>query len=179
MVIWLKRILIVVVGLLALALLAGNMLPNDFLVSRKVTIAAPPEAIHALVGDLSRWHEWTAWQEDDPSLRVTLGAQTQGIGASQSWSGRDGNGALVVTEWDSLRGIGYNLTLDASTTDTRATIHYQRKSDGTTVTWRMTGTAQAPLLGGLYAAMMDPLVGPSMEIGLLKLKFLMTGHTPP
>ncbi len=177
--IWLRRIGIVLAGLLLLVVLISAMLPKEFSVIRRVTIQATPAEVHALVGDLSRWDAWAPWVDADPTVTITLGRIWSGVGATQQWRGESGAGRLEVTAWDPLRGIDYDIWFDQSADRSRGTIHYQQGPEGTTVTWELTGTVPAPVVGGLFAAMMDPLVGPMLYIGLLNLKGVIeTGHKP-
>ncbi len=177
--IWFIRIGTVVAFLVGLLLLISAMLPKDFNVLREVTIRATPAEVHALVGDLTRWNEWAPWTDVDPTVVITLGKITRGVGASQRWQGDSGSGSLTFTRSDPLRGIEYDVVFDPSPNKNHATIHYQQGPEGTTVSWRMMGTVPTPVLGGIIAASMDPLAGPMLYIGLLNLKGVIeTGHKP-
>ena len=56
-----KWVLIVVAVLVALVVLIGLMLSPAYRVERSVVVDATPAQVHALVGDLARWEEWTPW----------------------------------------------------------------------------------------------------------------------
>ena len=63
---------------------------------------ATPAQVHAFVGDLEKWDEWTPWIEDDPSIVTTFGEKTVGVGAHQSWTSESGDGELTLTQSDEL-----------------------------------------------------------------------------
>ncbi len=163
-----KKFLVVVLLLLLAAAVVGFFLPRDYTVEKSITINAKPSRIHELVGDLKRWDEWTPWKEMDPTVVVTLGKETKGFGASQTWTSKDGVGFLQFTASDEDKGIGYDMKLDDW--QSKGAIRYERIGDGTNVTWSMTGDVDMPVIGGYFALLMPRMVGPAFEKGLAKLK---------
>lgn len=166
---WLKK------GLLGLAVLAlvvvgaGLLLPTHYTVSRSVAIQAGTAAIHKYVGDLALWPKWSPWIEQDPSIVVTKGAQTQGPGASQSWRGQSGAGSLRFVSAAPDQGIRYDLQFDGQGT-AAAAIQYHAAGGQTVVTWTLQGDMETPVVGGYFALLMDMMVGPVFDRGLRKLK---------
>jgi hypothetical protein len=163
-----KWFAIVVAILLAALIVIGFLLPKGYAVERSITIEAPPERIHRLVGDLKRWEEWTPWREADPSLKMTFGSTTTGVGASQSWQGKSGGGELTFTASDPQTGVAYDMSFDGQIPNQGA-IRYQVTPAGTVVTWAMEGE-MGNIIARYMGLMMDALVGPSFEAGLTKLK---------
>lgn len=170
-----KRILMALILLVTVLAVVGLFLPTRYTVSRSIAIAADRERIHEHVGDLEKWDTWTPWREADPSLVIALGGQTRGVGASQSWSGRDSTGVLTLTMSSPQQGIEYDLFFDGGDFQSVATIRYESLGDGTTVTWTMDGRMDAPLIGGYLAAAMDVWAGPMLARGLEKLKAVAEG----
>lgn len=167
---WLKRLGIVLASAMIVCMAVGLLLPNEYVVSRSVVIEATTEEIHAFVGDLRRWEMWGPWHENDPTLVVTYGAKTSGIGASQSWVGEDGNGSLEITASSPRRGVRYDLAFDDGAHRCRAAIRYHPQAGNTLVSWMIRGRMDTPILGGYAAWLMEPLVGGLFERGLAKLK---------
>lgn len=182
---WLKRIGLVLVALIALFVIVGIVLPNDFRVERSVVIDAEPARVHALVGDLTRWEEWTPWKEVDPEVQTTLGSQTSGVGASQSWTDSSGGGDLVFTESSVENGIAYDMNFymgDPESADPLAStseMRYERVDGGTKVIWSMDGSMPVPVLGGYFAKIMPASIGPMFDSGLQKLKQRVEAEPPP
>lgn len=160
-------------ALIAVLLLVSFLLPSTFQVERSIVIQASPETIHALVGDLGRWDEWAPWKEEDPTIVVTFGQATTGVGASQTWSGESGDGELTFTRWNPETGIAYDLAFDQGTYRSRGRIIYHPvdgATSATKVTWSMAGEVGLNPIGRYFALMMDSMVGPMFERGLVRLK---------
>lgn len=156
--------------LFVLAIAVGFFLPKDFKVSREVSVVASAENVYALVGDLERWPEWGPWKDADAALEVTLGSKTQGVGASQSWVGTDGDGRLVFTAADPGTGVAFDLLFNEDAFANKSSITYQESGGELVVTWEMNGSVTAPVIGGYLAWMMPDMIAPMFDDGLAKLK---------
>ncbi len=163
-----KTVLWTVGIVLGLIIIVGLFLPGNYQVTRTVEIAAGPEQIHKYVGDLKRWPEWSPWKKADPTIEITLGTITEGVGASQSWTDKTGGGSLTITQSDSQAGIAYDLFFDEY--PCQAQMSYEADGPKTRVVWEMSGEAGMPVVGGYFALMMDGMVGPMFEEGLSMLK---------
>lgn len=94
-----KKILLVIAGLIVLLLLVGFVLPAKLEVSKSVTINAPASAVFEEINDLKRWETWQYWNTLDPEMKITYGEKTVGTGASYSWEGpKLGDGNLALNE---------------------------------------------------------------------------------
>lgn len=168
-----KKFLIAVLLLIVVLLGVGMVLPTDYSLSRSVVITGDVAKVHRFVGDLKRWEEWTPWKENDPSLVVTYGPTTTGIGASQSWTGEDGNGELTFVGFDPNVGIDYSMAIIMEETRMPASgsIQYKSVAGGTEVTWSMKGDMKGMgIVAGWFATLSDSLMGPLFDQGLNKLK---------
>ena len=171
----LKKTLIALGSVLVLLVLLGICLPEEYSLERSIVIDAEPSAIHALVGDLERWDEWAPWKEDDPSIVTTFGERTRGVGASQTWIGREGDGELSFTAADPARGIEYDMAFIQGETrmPSHASILYRSLEEGgTEVRWAMEGAMPGPVIGGYFALLLDSMAGPMFVAGLEKLKLV-------
>lgn len=167
---FLKIILGIAVVLVAIFFVVGQFLPRAYLVKRSVVIQAERDRIHALVGNLNAWREWSPWMEDDPTLKTTIGRKATGVGAHQSWTSKRGPGELTFTESSSTSGIAYDMSFDKGRFRSQGSVEYTDASPGTRVTWTMTGDDGGSLFGRYFAVMTDSMVGPKFERGLEKLK---------
>lgn len=156
--------------LFLLTLVVGLFLPNTYAVRRSVQVQADAPRLYALVGDLKAWEQWGPWKENDASLETTLGEKTSGVGASQSWIGRDGDGRLVFTRVDPQSGVRFDLFFNEDHITMPCSLTYQPSGNGHEVTWEMRGAIPVPVLGGYFALTMDGMIGPMFERGLQKLK---------
>jgi hypothetical protein len=162
------------VGLATVVVIAvGFLLPRQYEVTRTVAIKAPTAAIHPLVDDLERWPEWTPWAKSDPTIRITYGPVTAGVGAHQSWTGDSGGGELTLTRSDPDWGIAYDMSFQEGKYPSVSTMTYRAADGGgTEVAWTMTGDTGVNPFGRFFGLMMDPMVGPMFEDGLNRLKLL-------
>lgn len=175
---FLKTLITAILIILILIVVVGLFLPTGYRVERSIVIDAGPEKIHEYVGDLMKWGEWTPWKEEDPTIVVTRGEKTSGVGASQSWVGESGDGALTITKDSPEEGIEYDLVLDGGTYVCESAMTYETLPDGDTkVTWIMNGDMGTPVIGGYFVLMMDSMVGEMFERGLSNLKVRVEGES--
>jgi hypothetical protein len=163
-----KKFLLVLLLIVVVVAAVGFLIPRDYRVEETIVIAAKPSAIHEFVGDLRRWPDWMPWKEMDPTVEITYGKETKGIGASETWTGKDGVGFIQVTASDEDKGIEYDMTMDEM--PSKGAIRYERVGDSTKVTWSMSGEIDKPVIGGYFALLMPRMIGGSFEKGLAKLK---------
>jgi len=161
-----------------LVIVVGFMLPSTYVISRTVTINADSARIHALVGDLEQWPEWTPWAKADPTIVVTFGDKTTGVGAHQSWTGDSGGGELTFTRSDTTSGIAYDMSMDEGKHSSRGTMEYHPADGATEVVWGMTGDLGRNPFNRYFGLMMDPMVGPMFEEGLVRLKMVAEKDAP-
>lgn len=168
---FLKTFLLAVFVILILIVVVGLFLPTNYEVERSIVIKAGPEKVHEYVGDLNKWEEWAPWTEEDPTIVVTKGEKTKGVGASQSWVGDSGDGALTITKDSQKEGIEYDLVFEGGRYVCQSAMIYDEQQDGETkVTWLMNGDMESPVIGGYFAIMMDTMVGEMFDRGLSNLK---------
>ena len=167
----LRKILLVLLAVVLLVVLVGLALPTAFVLERSVVVEAPPAKIHAFVGDLRRWPEWTVWQESSPEMRIELGPTTTGVGASQRWTDPTGAGRLVFTRCDEA-GVAYDMSFvdDGEEMPAKGAIDYAVEGRATRVTWSMSGDFAVPVVGGWLRLVMLGLIAEDFDKGLAKLK---------
>lgn len=167
------RKILIAVGLAVLTVLAiGLCLSQHYEITRSITIHADVARIHALTSDLVRWPAWVPWEQGDKSLRTSFGALTSGVGASQSWTSKSGEGRLTLTQSDPAQGVAYDLVFveNGHESPGHGAITYSPAGDGVRVTWTLSGEMDMPVLGGWFARLADRMMGPAFEQGLMALK---------
>jgi hypothetical protein len=171
--------IVVVIGAISMALVVGIglILPRDYQVAREIFIAQPPSVIHPYVANLERWSEWTPWKDMDETIVTTVGDIKEGVGATQSWDGKSGDGRLVVTRSDPETGVAYDLFFDSDKWECKASVDYAAEGSGTKITWTMTGSVPTPIVGGFLAKMMSNQVGIAFDNGLKNLTDLVQTET--
>jgi uncharacterized protein YndB with AHSA1/START domain len=169
-----KKILILLVLLLAIFLGVAAMQPDTYTVTRTATIGAPPDRVFALVNDFHEWSKWSPWEKLDPNMTRTHEGAPSGAGAMYSWKGNSdvGSGKMTIAESHPSDHIRINLEFkepfeSSSITDFR----FKPEGAGTQVEWSMAGDSNfmskifSLLMGG-----MDKAIGPDFEKGLTQMK---------
>src|SRR5262245_47870684 len=95
------KFLFYLVVTVAIIIVGGSfLLPAEAVVTRSTEIAAPPEKVFAIVGDLNRLPEYSPWAEIDPKTKYTYEVPTSGLGQKMSWvsdNANVGSGSQTIT----------------------------------------------------------------------------------
>jgi len=167
-----KKILIAFAVLLAVFVAVGAALGDDYKVSQSITVNADTARVHELCGELKNWPEWAPWQKQDPTIQITYGEKTTGVGAHQSWTGESGSGELTLTRCDPQTGIAYDMEFIEGETrmPAKCAMNYKPAAGAVEVEWTMEGKMELPVIGGYTALFADELIGPMFMDGLTRLK---------
>jgi hypothetical protein len=166
------RVGIGVLAATALVVVVALFLPKSYTVTRSVVVNAPPAEIHLFTGDLNRWPEWTPWLNEDPTIVVTVGQETTGVGASQTWVGESGDGELTFTRSDPDWGIAYDMAFDQGKYRSQNSMEYRTVGGATEVFWIMTGDHGPNPLERYFGIFMPAMIGPMFDEGLARLKLV-------
>jgi len=170
-----KKLLVVLCVLALVVGVVGLVAPTEYRLQRSVVIKAPPERVHALVGDLREWPKWAPWEESHTDLHTTYGDHTTGVGAHQSWTSADGDGELTLTRCDAQTGIAYDMAFvhDGHRTPASSALDYRVVDGATEVTWSMQGDWKGsvpPVLDGWMQLLTPWMIGDMFDQGLDKLR---------
>ena len=139
----LLRIFLAVSAVIAVLAIVGSLLPRDYDVTTSRLIPATPEQIFPFVNDLQLWQSWSPWNaHDNPNLDVTLGEQTEGKGATQTWTEPRGDGKLWITESDPPTLLTFSSRF-ANWPQMNSTLTLAPEGTGTRVTWESSGSLPA------------------------------------
>lgn len=165
------KIIRIIFWFFVLVCFAGLFLPQDYQVNRSIEINASSADIHQFTNDLKQWSTWSPWLELEPSINVTLGKITSGVGANQQWSDSSGGGRLEFIASAPSSGIIYNLWFGGAQLPSVSHLNYITLGDNKTrVEWKIEGEIQIPIIGFYIAQMMDSMIGSAFELGLINLK---------
>jgi carbon monoxide dehydrogenase subunit G len=173
----LLKILVIValvgVGLVGVAVVALLVImPGKHSFSREISVAAPKERVHELVGDLKRWQEWGPWADEDPDMAVSYSESTNLAGSWHEWKGeKAGNGRLELIETDPEKGIRYRLTFEGWA-PTEGGIRYDRTEGGTRVTWYWDVDVGINPMGRILMTLGRGTIEDMFDTGLHKIKRL-------
>jgi len=168
-------ILILLVVIIVAMLIYAATRPNDFVVTRSISIKAPAETIFPLIDDFRRWPEWSPYEKLDPGMKRTLSGAESGKGAAYAWEGNSkaGKGRMEIT--NSVPSSQVALKLDFEKpfrANNTVDFTLSASGEGTTVTWAM--RRARPFVAKLMGPFMnfDTLIGKDFEAGLGNLRRL-------
>ncbi len=169
----LKKILLVLVLLIAGFLVVVAMQPPDYRVVRSTTIAAPQAFVFERVNDFHKWEAWSPWAKLDPNAKNTFEGPPAGKGAGFAWVGNSqvGEGRMTITESRPSDLIRVKLDFVKpfeSTATTEYTLTFANNQ--TTITWAMSGQKNFLSKAVCLFMNMDKMVGGDFEKGLASLK---------
>ena len=160
------------VAAVALVVVVGSfLLPAQAVVSRSIEIAAPPDKVFAIVGDLRRFDEFSPWADRDPDIAYSFEGTESGLGQIMRWSSDNpdvGSGSQRIIEYDPPNYA--ELALDFGTMG-RAIASWDLvpSETGTTATWGFRSDLKG-IPEKWFGLMFDRWIGPDYEKGLAKLK---------
>ncbi len=173
----LKRIVLVLIGLVALLAVAGLFLPSRYRVERSVTVRATPNAVYPQISNFRNWLEWTAWNQTKyPDMRVKFDGPESGVGSGYTWEGKStGQGAIKLTRAEPDKGISYDLDFEHGKYKSSGAIILEAGGESTKVTWSNEGDLGSNPINRYFGLMMDRMMGPDFEEGLNNLKRAVEG----
>jgi hypothetical protein len=160
---------VVVLGLVAFV--ASR--PDDFRITRSLSISAPAEIIFDQVNDLYKWRNWSPWEKMDPESKRTYEGPGAGLGASYGWDGNNkvGAGRMTITESRPADAIVLKLEFFRPFKATHAVeFTFRPQGSAIVVAWSMSG--KNSFVGKLISTLMncDKMIGTEYEKGLASLK---------
>jgi uncharacterized protein YndB with AHSA1/START domain len=169
----LKWVLGIFVGLCVLLLAGGLLLPSGFKVVRSAGIAAPPDAVYALVADPRAWARWGVWTQRDPRMQISYSGPPTGAGAVWEWkSVSEGDGRMTFTAAEPSTRVAFDLFFPDFGSTSKGEIAFTPDGGGTRVVWTMNGDMGANPIYRWMGLFMDKMVGPDFDAGLANLKRL-------
>jgi hypothetical protein len=168
-----KKIGLVLLAVIAIILVIAATKPNEFTVTRTVTIKAPPEKIYPLVADFHNWPAWSPWEKLDPNMKRTLSGAAMGPGAAYAWNGDSnvGSGRMEIIAATAPSNVDINLDfIRPFESNNHTRFDFKPVGDGTLVTWTMKGPM--PFMSKLMTVFVsiDEMVGRDFEKGLAQMK---------
>ncbi len=166
----LKYLLIIVAVLLIGGWAFVSIQPNAYDVKRTRLIKAPASVIYNNLNNFKNWEDWGPWMEEDSTIVTTYPEQTSGVGASYTWTSKDGPGKMETVGLVENKSIDQKIQFD----DHEPSSVYwtlDETDEGTNVTWGMKAES-TPFMFKLFALIsggMDAMLGPMEEKGLENL----------
>ncbi len=178
----LKRLLLLLVVLIASAVGIALLLPAHTHGERSVLIDRPPSMVFPMVNGYRRFNDWSPWAELDSAAVYTRSGPDQGVGARLEWKGNNqmGEGSQEI-----LRSVANEQVETAlqfgPMQGARGGFVLAAEGEGTRLTWTFDAelplTVDRNLVWNLVGRLMGPWLGESVgkdyERGLRNLKTLL------
>jgi effector-binding domain-containing protein/uncharacterized protein YndB with AHSA1/START domain len=167
-----RKIVIGVAAFVVMVVGVAFLLPSTARVERSQVIKATPEEIFAVVNDLTRFKDWTAWGEMDPKMKITLDGPPTGAGARMSWASEAlGAGSQQIVESTPFKLVTTKLDFgDAGEASTSMSL--EPVDGGTKVVWVFETELGMNPVSRYMGLMIDGQVGGDFDRGLSRLKAL-------
>lgn len=167
-----KKILYVLIGLVAVYLILCIVGPGHIKVERSIDINASTELVKAKLADYHFFHEqWSPWTEKDPGMKTTYTSEAGKEGHSIKWdSDKDEVGHGTMT-YKGMHGdtVLHNLYFEGQG-DSKAYHIVVASGTGSKVTWGMESDFPFMFRAMMLFMNMDKMIGADFEKGLGKLK---------
>jgi effector-binding domain-containing protein/ribosome-associated toxin RatA of RatAB toxin-antitoxin module len=169
----LKRILIVLVILVALAAIIGLFLPSKMHVEESIVINAKPAKVYSLVDDLKSEPKWSPWQLRDTATIYTYEGPEHGVGSKVMWQSKEmGNGSQSTVEVTPNEKIKRELYFMQDKNPAWGLYTFTPEGEGTKVTWSLDADMGGNPFKHIMAAMMGGMVSKDFTTGLTRMKTL-------
>lgn len=176
----LKVALAVLAVLLAAFFGVGLLLPDTAHVERSLVIDAPACNVYALVNSYQRFNDWSPWAKLDPKATYTYTGPEEGPGAKVAWTSDNpqvGTGSQEIINARPCEQVDQKLEF-AGQGEATSTYRIVAEGGKVRVTWSFDATFGGDLVGRYFGLVMDGMVGPDFEQGLLDLQRLVAALPP-
>lgn len=167
-----KKIFLILLSLVVLALIAAAILPKDFKIEQSITIAKPKSEVFAYLKMMENGQKWEPWSKMDPSMTTELKGVDGTVGAVMSWSGNGEVGVgekeiIAITENEKI-DFELRFTKPMQAINKASLITEDAGENQTKVTWMMEG--RTPFPHNLLCNLMRGKVNKDFATGLANLK---------
>jgi Polyketide cyclase / dehydrase and lipid transport len=165
------RLVLGLVGLVAILAAVAVGLPAHVTVARSVVINAPESAVFPYVNNLHRLGDWSPWKLRDPQLTMTYGGPEEGKGAQIQWTSQKpsiGTGSMSISDSNLNRSV--ELPANFNNVEGTSTFEIAPSGSGSKLTWSFGYDTGSSPLKRWKALMLDSFIGAEYRAGLDKLK---------
>lgn len=168
---FLKFILYLILGLVALICALGFFAKKDFSMNRSIEINTPRALVYEQVSKFSNFKKWSYWSSLDPNAVTTIEGVDGTVGATYTWSGNNkiGKGSEQIKSMSPDK-IEHQLRF-IEPFKTEAEVNYELSGDNPTkIVWNYHSKMPFPWNAAAMFMDMDKNLGGDFEKGLANLK---------
>ena len=167
----LMRLVLGLVGLVAILAAVAVGLPAHVTVARTVVINAPESAVFPYVNNLHRFGDWSPWKLRDPQLAITYGGPEEGKGALIQWTSQKpsiGTGNMQISDSNLNRSV--ELAANFNNLEGTSSFEIAPSGSGSKITWSFGYDTGSSPLKRWKALTLDGFIGSEYRAGLDRLK---------
>ena len=170
-----KKLLYVVLGLIALFFIVAAIAPKDYSVVRSVEIDQPNEVVFEYIKSLKNQDNFSTWMTMDPDMKKTYTGQDGTVGFTSRWESTNedvGVGEQEITNIIEGERIDFELRFEKPWESTSPAWMSTESLDSTKtkVVWAFEGHMPFPMNMMLLFYNMDEMLGKDLQEGLNNLK---------
>lgn len=155
-------------------------LPSETHIERTIEIQARDSVVFKLISEHKEFQKWSPWAKIDPAMETIFSGPEVGIGSKITWKSDHshvGNGTSVYTQYEPNVGAATELLFDqGGGLATFNITQVEGKPGVLKVTWGF-DTVNTSAVEKYFGLMMDGMLGPMYEEGLVALKEIAEGTT--
>ncbi len=177
----LKKILYVLVILLAVVIIAAYFLPRKVTVERSIEIDAPVSVVYQLVSQLQELNRWSPWFQRDPDTHFIFKGANGTVGSKMLWESQKvgvGKGSLEITALKENESVEIHLDFGNGALSDRF-YHLTALDNGKTyITWGFRTDLGNNPIARYSGLLFEKWFGPDYEAGLKNLKRVAESRQP-
>lgn len=167
----LKKILIVIVILVALPFVIAVFINKKYDVTREIVVNKPRAEVFDYVKHIKNQDYYSVWNMADPTMKKNFTGTDGTVGFIYHWDGNDevGEGKQQITAISEGKRVDMDLKfIRPFDGDAHTYMSTKDTTGGTKVTWNMKGYSNYPM--NIMNLLMDKQLGGAFEQGLTNLK---------
>ncbi|MFH6998909.1 SRPBCC family protein [Flavobacterium sp. FlaQc-57] len=170
-----KKILVVLILILAIVLIAAYFMPKNYAIEREITINKPVDTVFNYVKYLKNQNQFSVWANIDPKMKSTYKGTDGTVGSISAWESdvkEVGVGEQEITKITEGKRIEFALRFKKPMDDTAVGFMSTESVSGnqTKVKWGISGVIPYPMNIMLPMMKMDQMIGNDLQKGLENLK---------
>ena len=170
-----KKFILVILGIIALALLIALFLPKEYAVEREIIINQPKDSVFNYVKYLKNQDNFSVWSSKDPAMKKIFTGSDGTVGAIAGWDSKDENVGVGEQEIKKIvegERIDFELRFKVpfESTDNAYMITEVISANQTKVKWGFDGKMPYPMNLMLPIMNMEEMLGKDLQDGLNNLK---------
>jgi hypothetical protein len=171
----LKRILIVIVAIVALALIIALFIKKEYAVEREVIINKPKTEVFEFVKLLKNQDSFSVWANKDPNMKKEYKGTDGTVGFVSAWDSQNkdvGKGEQEIKKITEGQRIDFELRfIEPFEANDNAYMTTESVNENQTkVKWGFNGKMNYPMNLMLLCMNMDEMLGKDLQDGLNNLK---------